>query len=274
MAQRFINTGTADYAGDGESLRDALIKVNDNFTEVYTDLSAVQSFDGDYNSLTNKPDLSVYALTANTFNGDYNNLTNLPDLTTLATFDGNLGTVTDVTLTNVTDGQVLTYDNTSSKWVNAAPAAGGSSFDQNLNTTDSPTFVGLTTTTGTVTTLAVFGNPTLALNADSVVADAQNGNLVLQTTDTITNNFVNAWEVNGTNGASLVLNDNGVTSSELSVNIDVIDFGTGNTIDMQNCSVLFTGATITGLDTISSIDGGGAATTYLSGDLTIDGGGA
>jgi hypothetical protein len=150
MAQRIINTGTADYAGDGESLRDALIKVNDNFTEVYTDLSAVQSFDGDYNSLTNKPDLSVYALTANTFNGDYNNLTNLPDLTTLATFDGNLGTVTDVTLTNVTDGQVLTYDNTTSQWINAAPASGSSSFDQDLNTTNDVTFNSVETNSLTI----------------------------------------------------------------------------------------------------------------------------
>ena len=60
MAQLSINVGSTDYAGDGESLRNALIKVNTNFTEVYADISSLQtsvsnSFDGDYNSLTNKP---------------------------------------------------------------------------------------------------------------------------------------------------------------------------------------------------------------------------
>jgi hypothetical protein len=36
-------------------------------------------------------------------------------------------------------------------------------------------------------------------------------------------------------------------STQVGLDADVFDFGTGNTIDMQNCSVLFTGATISGL---------------------------
>lgn len=129
MAKQTINIGTADFAGDGESLRSAFNKVNDNFTEVYADLSTVQSFDGDYNSLTNKPDLSVYALTANTFNGDYNNLTNRPDLSVLSTFTGNLETLTTVTITSAQDGQVLTWDSTTSQWINATPTGGSSGSD-------------------------------------------------------------------------------------------------------------------------------------------------
>ena len=35
MSRRIINVGSAPLAGDGETLRDALIKVNDNFEEVY-----------------------------------------------------------------------------------------------------------------------------------------------------------------------------------------------------------------------------------------------
>ena len=36
MAKQTINVGSADLAGDGESIRDAFTKVNSNFTEVYT----------------------------------------------------------------------------------------------------------------------------------------------------------------------------------------------------------------------------------------------
>ena len=71
MAKQTINTGSADYAGDGESIRSALIKVNENFTEVYADVAAISTFSGNYNDLTNKPTL---------FDGDYNSLTNQPTL--------------------------------------------------------------------------------------------------------------------------------------------------------------------------------------------------
>ena len=35
MAQKTINIGTAELAGDGETLRGAFSKSNDNFTELY-----------------------------------------------------------------------------------------------------------------------------------------------------------------------------------------------------------------------------------------------
>jgi hypothetical protein len=41
------------------------------------------AFDGDYDNLTDKPDLTLYQLIENAFNGDYNNLYNAPNL-----FDG------------------------------------------------------------------------------------------------------------------------------------------------------------------------------------------
>ena len=43
MAQQFINIGTSANKGDGEPLRTAFDKINDNFTEVYTDISALKS---------------------------------------------------------------------------------------------------------------------------------------------------------------------------------------------------------------------------------------
>ena len=60
MAKQIINIGSGELTGDGESLRTAFGKVNNNFNEVYLGLSELQplfayAFDGDYNSLTNKP---------------------------------------------------------------------------------------------------------------------------------------------------------------------------------------------------------------------------
>ena len=40
MAKQVINVGTADLAGDGDTLRNAFTKVNDNFTELYNDDAA------------------------------------------------------------------------------------------------------------------------------------------------------------------------------------------------------------------------------------------
>ena len=36
MAQKTINLGTGELTGDGETLRSAFSKANDNFTELYT----------------------------------------------------------------------------------------------------------------------------------------------------------------------------------------------------------------------------------------------
>jgi len=125
MARQNINIGTGELTGDGESIRSAFDKINDNFTELYTNTGGEAVFDGDYNNLTNKPDLSVYLTNLNgdlkgsvfaddsslvidgatgnvqNLNGeaadyylDYNNFTNTPDLSGY------------VTLTSLTDGSL------------------------------------------------------------------------------------------------------------------------------------------------------------------------
>lgn len=42
MAQQTINVGTSANSGGGDPLRNALIKVNENFTEVYADIAALK----------------------------------------------------------------------------------------------------------------------------------------------------------------------------------------------------------------------------------------
>jgi hypothetical protein len=49
------------------------------------------SFDGNYNSLSNLPDLSVYQLATTAFDGNYNSLSNLPTL-----FDGNYNSLSNL----------------------------------------------------------------------------------------------------------------------------------------------------------------------------------
>lgn len=58
----------------------------ENEISIDTDTVATKSelFSGDYDDLTNKPDLSVYELAADAFSGDYDDLTNKPDLSVYA----------------------------------------------------------------------------------------------------------------------------------------------------------------------------------------------
>jgi len=163
MAQQQINIGSADLAGDGESLRTAFSKVNNNFNEVYVGLSEIQplfayAFDGDYNSLTNLPDLSGYALTVNTFNGDYNNLTNRPtlfsglytDLTGAPSVPAQIGDLTDVNISGVTDGQILAFDDSTGSFINvAAPSGGGSSDADTLDGQEGTYYLDYTNFTNT-----------------------------------------------------------------------------------------------------------------------------
>lgn len=67
MARQFINIGTVANDGTGDTLRAAFDKVNDNFIEIYADVSDLSNtaFSGDYDDLTNKPDLDLYLLKSN-----------------------------------------------------------------------------------------------------------------------------------------------------------------------------------------------------------------
>ena len=65
MTQRNINIGTAEQTGDGESIRSAFSKIEDNFTELYTDVAANAQAAIEVNDLTssvtwaNVPDTNI-----------------------------------------------------------------------------------------------------------------------------------------------------------------------------------------------------------------------
>ena len=62
-------------------------------------------FDGDYNNLTNKPDLSIYQLAANAFSGSYNDLTDKPDALSVGVVDA-----TNSLISNTTDVTAIRFD--------------------------------------------------------------------------------------------------------------------------------------------------------------------
>lgn len=91
MAKKILNTGTVANDKTGDSLRDAAIKINDNFQELYYYLGngthltvATVATTGSYNSLLEKPDLTQFQTKSEAFNGDYLNLSNKPDLSIYA----------------------------------------------------------------------------------------------------------------------------------------------------------------------------------------------
>ena len=125
MAQKIINIGTSANKGDGDPIRTAMGKINDNFTELY----ATSGFDGSFSGLTNTPTtLAGYGITdaiqnGDTLTGDVVGSLFADDSTTLV--DGINGTISAPALTG------------------ALPALDGSQL-QNLpettNFTSTPTF--------------------------------------------------------------------------------------------------------------------------------------
>ena len=137
MAKKTINLGTAELAGNGETLRSALGKVNDNFTELYNfDATA---FDGAFASLTGKPTtIAGYGIT-DAFDRTFASLTGKP--TTIAgygitdAFDGAYGSLTgsptipsaltDLSIVDGTNGQVLTTDGSGNFTFTTVSGGGG-----------------------------------------------------------------------------------------------------------------------------------------------------
>ena len=131
MAKQTINIGSAELAGDGESLRSAFDKINDNFDDLYAanvslDAQFLESQPGafylDYTNFVNTPQipLDVADLTDSTsllsggFDGDYNSLTNKPTIPTAYT-DADVDT--HLNTSTATANQILSWDGADYAWV-------------------------------------------------------------------------------------------------------------------------------------------------------------
>jgi hypothetical protein len=130
MAQEIINVGSSPDAGDGDTLRSALIKTNNNFTELYgkvgdfpdglgvTGQTLVIQGDGTV-SWASPGSIGTDAATLNgeapSYYLDYGNFTNTP------TIPSTLSALNDVAATSPTSGQVLSFDG--AVWSPSTPTA-------------------------------------------------------------------------------------------------------------------------------------------------------
>jgi hypothetical protein len=106
MAKLGISTGIVPDDGLGDSLLDGAVKINSNFSEIYTyfgdgnDLTFT-TFSGDYGDLNNTPvNLSDFSndVGFTTFSGDYGDLNNTP--VNLSDFSNDVGFITSFTNTD------------------------------------------------------------------------------------------------------------------------------------------------------------------------------
>ena len=114
MAKQIVNTGLADNDGTGDPLRNAFIKVNQNFTELYDG-----QFDLSYNTLTDKPTiLSFVSDGANnqvlTTNGDG----------TITFQDLGVDIDSELNVSTAANNQVLAWSGTDFEWVNNSGGSG------------------------------------------------------------------------------------------------------------------------------------------------------
>lgn len=105
------------------------ITFGDSTTQSSASTGGGSSFSGSYNDLTNKPTL---------FDGNYNSLTNKPTIPSLT------GYATETYVNSAVSGITIPADISELSDSTNLLGQGGSSFDQTLNTTDSPTFNNLT----------------------------------------------------------------------------------------------------------------------------------
>lgn len=136
MPQQTINIGSAPDDGTGDTLRVGGDKINDNFTELYTDKAdkAGGTFTGD----VIVPD-EAYDATA--WNGSLEVPTKnavRDKIESLGSGITELDDIPDVNAPSPANGDVLTWDSTPGEWVAAAPTGGSNALDD-LTDVDAPT---------------------------------------------------------------------------------------------------------------------------------------
>ena len=188
MAQQTINVGSTANDGTGDKLRDAFVKVNSNFTELYNDDA------GDVNSVNAGTGISVNQTT-----GAVTVTNSAPDQTVSLADGGNIGisgTYPSFTLTNsapnathtgeVTGSSTLTIANDVISYAKLATefttsAALATNVDFSTAQVFTKTLSGATTLTfsntaiGMVKDLVITGDHALTLPAGSTVAGTYDG---------------------------------------------------------------------------------------------------
>lgn len=282
MAQRIINIGSSANKGDGDPIRTAFGKVNDNFTELYGKVTVLE--DGTVAQVQDTKG-SIFAddstLLVDAING----------LIPASVVSGTLNNNTVGTHTGPVDGDLVgsVFADNSTLLVDGVNGTIPASVVSGTitNTIDTNT---IATSSGNLTITADnyvrvdsdnngqieigrnsgVGNVILG-NKDNNTAIELDGDVILGRTNTASDFY---GEIEFNSGTTLFQAGNSVTfncdvtgagftynqpaipgdPSEFGFDADTIDFGTGNTIDMQNCSLLLNGTTFTDEPWISLAD--------------------
>jgi len=118
MAKQTIGVGLVGNDGLGDPLRNAMVKVNENFTELYDD-----AFDGAYTSLTGRPTSLLFFV-----NDGANNQVLTTDGEGNITFQsgyGNTDVDSHLNIGSAAADQVLAWSGTDYEWVPQASGSGG-----------------------------------------------------------------------------------------------------------------------------------------------------
>lgn len=106
----------------GQAGKFVKVKLTENGLEFVTETL----FDGDYNSLSNKPDLSVYQLSSTAFSGDYTDLANKPFI------PSSINDLSDITINTPANYDVLLFNSGTSVFENRALNLTGGTINQVL----------------------------------------------------------------------------------------------------------------------------------------------
>jgi hypothetical protein len=109
MSRRIINVGSAPLAGDGEQLRDAFVKINDNFEEIYVAVDNIVI--PDVSNFITADDIPVIPTDVSEFTNDAGYLTSYTETDTLDTVtERNATTTNAITVGGLTSTGILKID--------------------------------------------------------------------------------------------------------------------------------------------------------------------
>ena len=211
MARLNIDTGTAGNPATGDTLRTAFGKINDNFLELYTDLAATTSSNGNLTNEDTNGDVKIFANGTGIVEIDRLSINN----TTISSLDTNA----DITLTaNGTGGIVLQGPVTAGSVATNAISSNGSNADISIQPSG----------TGGVIFGALKVNGTTISSDDSTqITIAEN----IQATGTLNVNGVTTLD-----GVSI--SDNIITSASSNANLELSAAGTGEVTTDTNLKLI------------------------------------
>ena len=254
MSQQTINVGSAPNDGNGDKLRDAMIKVNDNFTEVYGNFGNYQTTAG--------LSANVAKLSAN--NASYLGSRIATEYLNIDTISGNVATLAANSAAYIVANTGL-VSNATGVFINVSYIA--------TLTTNNALYLDGTSAAGYQTTAGLSGNvATLTANNTSYVGSVSAANVVSNTQ--LSSNLANYQTTAGLSGnvATLTANNTSYVGSVSAANVVSNTQLSSNLANYQTTVGLSANvATLTSNN--SNYLGGAAAASYVntSGAFTLSG---